>query len=263
MAQQDERTGRARVVVVAGPSGSGKSRRAARLHGRFGWPVVRLDDFYRDGDEPDLPRSPLGLPDWDDPRSWDGAGALAALRALVEDGWAQVPTYDIAASARVGSHVQRCGRDDLVIAEGLFAAELIEPLRRSGLLHSAYCVGRGRWTTFLRRLSRDLREHRKPPLVLLRRGLALARREPAIVAAIVARGARPMSPTAAERELAARRSASLPHERRVAGRPRSSLLVGDPLEPSADGPEGGREGSRGDVGQVGVKSDEKAGNSSP
>lgn len=198
-----------RVVVVAGPSGSGKSRLAARLHVRFGWPVVRLDDFYRDGDEPDLPRSPLGLPDWDDPRSWDGSGALAALRSLVENGRAEVPTYDIAASRRVGSHPVCCRIDDLVIAEGLFAAELIDPLREAGLLHSAFCVGRGRWTTFLRRLGRDLRERRKPPVVLLRRGLALARREPAIVAAIVARGARPVSPSAAERELAARHSASL------------------------------------------------------
>jgi deoxyadenosine/deoxycytidine kinase len=39
-----DRTGRARVVVLAGPSGSGKSRLAERLRDRCGWPIVRLDD---------------------------------------------------------------------------------------------------------------------------------------------------------------------------------------------------------------------------
>ena len=41
----------------AGPSGAGKSRLAARLQGAHGWPIVRLDDFYRDEDDPAMPRS--------------------------------------------------------------------------------------------------------------------------------------------------------------------------------------------------------------
>lgn len=40
-----------RVIVLAGPSGSGKSRLAERL----GLRTLRLDDFYRDGDDPALP----------------------------------------------------------------------------------------------------------------------------------------------------------------------------------------------------------------
>ncbi len=55
------------VVILAGPSGSGKSHLAARL----GWTVLRLDDFYRDADEPDMPRSSLGIVDWDDVESWN------------------------------------------------------------------------------------------------------------------------------------------------------------------------------------------------
>ena len=73
---------RARVVVLTGPSGSGKSRLAGRLNERRGWPIFRLDDFYREGNDPDLPHRPgLGIPDWDDPRSWNGAmlGASGAI----------------------------------------------------------------------------------------------------------------------------------------------------------------------------------------
>ena len=43
---------RRRVVVLAGPSGSGKSRLANRLHAARGWPVFRLDDFCRDAVDP-------------------------------------------------------------------------------------------------------------------------------------------------------------------------------------------------------------------
>ncbi len=60
---------RARVIVLAGPSGSGKSR----LSRRVGLPVLNLDDFYKDGSDPSLPRVDLGhesIVDWDDPASW-------------------------------------------------------------------------------------------------------------------------------------------------------------------------------------------------
>lgn len=67
-----------RVIVVAGPSGSGKSRLARRL----GLPVLNLDDFYRDGSDSALPRVVLGhesVVDWDDPASWLREEAVAAL----------------------------------------------------------------------------------------------------------------------------------------------------------------------------------------
>jgi uridine kinase len=48
--------------------------------------------------------------------------------------------------------------------------------------------------TFWRRLTRDLREHRKPPLVLVRRGLALLRDQRRVVEHAVALGCLPVSP---------------------------------------------------------------------
>ena len=54
------------------------------------------------------------------------------------------------------------------------------------MLAAAYCVRQHPVVTFWRRLTRDLREHRKPPLVLVRRGLALLRDQRRVVAHAVA-----------------------------------------------------------------------------
>lgn len=172
----------ARVVVLAGPSGAGKSRLAARLQDAHGWPIMRLDDFYRDEDDPAMPRSEeLGIIDWDHPDSWDRAAALDALAALVSLGRVKTPVYDISVSRAVGRAELTAGPRDLVLAEGIFAAEIIPDLRERGLLAGAFCVHHHRGVTFVRRLLRDLSERRKPPLTLVRRGLALMRDEPGLI----------------------------------------------------------------------------------
>ena len=182
-----------RVVVLAGPSGAGKTRLAAHLQDRHGWPIVRLDDFYRDGDDPSLPILPMGVPDWDSPRSWHADAAVRALVALCQNGAVDLPTYDISSSRTVGHSCVTAEPDQLIVAEGIFAAEIIAALAEAGVLAAAYCVHAGHWLTFFRRLVRDLAERRKPPWVLWRRGLSLCRQEPAIVARHVRLGARPMS----------------------------------------------------------------------
>ncbi|KHL14553.1 uridine kinase [Mumia flava] len=196
----------ARVVVLAGPSGSGKSRVAERS----GLPVLRLDDFYRDHDAPGLPRVRFGdveVVDWDDVASWDHDAACDALERLCRSGTSDVPVYDIAASRRTGSQRLALGGAPLVVAEGLFAPDVVAELAERGLLAQAFCVRHQRMVTFVLRLVRDLREKRKPLGVLLRRGWALMRAEPAVVAAAVDRGCSPVTPRAAERRIAALRGA--------------------------------------------------------
>jgi uridine kinase len=192
----------ARVLVLAGPSGAGKSRLARRLHAAHGWPVVQLDDFYRQGDDPALPMSPqVGLPDWDDVRSWHLDDALTALETLCREGEVEVPVYDIATSRATGRHRLRLDGCPFVIAEGIFAAHTVAGLTERGLLAAAWAI-RGRpWKTFVRRLVRDLAERRKPPLTLVRRGLALRRLEPGIVRSQQALGAEPMTAREAESRL--------------------------------------------------------------
>ncbi|MFD5699159.1 uridine kinase, partial [Streptomyces lasiicapitis] len=72
-----------RVVLLAGPSGSGKSSFAART----GLPVLCLDDFYKEGTDPSLPQvAGTSDIDWDSPLSWDADVALAAIGELCRTG---------------------------------------------------------------------------------------------------------------------------------------------------------------------------------
>ncbi|MEG3631852.1 uridine kinase family protein [Streptomyces poriticola] len=175
-----------RVVLLCGPSGSGKSLLAARS----GLPVLRLDDFYKEGDDPSLPLVAGSSDiDWDHPGSWDADAALASIAELCRTGRTRVPVYDLARSARTGEEAVDIGRTPLFVAEGIFAAEIVTRCREAGVLADALCLSRGPLTTFRRRFLRDLKEGRKSVPFLLRRGWRLMRQERTIVARQAALGA--------------------------------------------------------------------------
>lgn len=189
-----------RVVLLAGPSGSGKSSLAART----GLPVLRLDDFYKEGNDPTLPVVTGSTDiDWDSPSSWDADAAVAAIDELCRTGRTTVPVYDIATSSRVDVETLDIARTPLFVAEGIFAADIVRRCQELGVLADALCL-RGRpSTTFRRRLARDLREGRKSVPFLLRRGWRLMRAERGIVARQAGLGAYPCGKAEALGRLAA------------------------------------------------------------
>ncbi|MFD6420107.1 uridine kinase [Streptomyces sp. NPDC060194] len=168
-----------RVVLLTGPSGSGKSLLAAESR----LPVLRLDDFYKEAGDPTLPTvSGSADIDWDHPASWDADTAVAAIVELCATGRTDVPVYELSTSSRTGVATLDIGRTPVFIAEGIFAADVIGRCRELGVLADALCLSRGPVTTFRRRLLRDLRESRKSVPFLLRRGWRLMRAERGIVA---------------------------------------------------------------------------------
>jgi uridine kinase len=188
------------VVLLAGPSGCGKSHLAQAS----GLPVLCLDEFYKHGDDPTLPRHPdLGIVDWDDPAAWDADAAVQAILDVCRAGATQVPVYDISQDRAVGTQPFSRGEHAVFLAEGIFVGELVGRCRDAGVLADAIVIERRPWTNFVRRLSRDLAEHRKPPHTLLRRGRALMASEQSLVAALRGAGCRPLRASQAREALAA------------------------------------------------------------
>ncbi|GAB2850078.1 uridine kinase family protein [Lentzea nigeriaca] len=186
-----------RAVLLAGPSGSGKSTLAAHL----GWPVLRLDDFYRDGDDPLLPKDEHGRADWDAVGSWDADKALRAVVELSETGKVEAPVYSISEDRAVGTQTIELGDAPAFIAEGLFADLLVEGARDAGVLKDAIVLAPSPPVTFVRRFARDVAEARKPVPTLVRRGIRLMREQPQVVRRCVEAGMRRTTPGRARAEL--------------------------------------------------------------
>ncbi|MEA5054074.1 MAG: uridine kinase [Propionicimonas sp.] len=178
-----------RLVLVAGASGSGKSRLARHS----ACLQFRLDDFYYDADYPGHVMTAYGIIDWDDPAAWNAAAAVEALRTLIDRGEVEVPVYSISESRATGRHTVRLDGRGCIVAEGIFAIELRAHLERAGMAAEAIYLDRPGWLVFWLRLRRDLALKRKPPLVLLRRGWALWRAQPGLKRKAVAAGFRPLS----------------------------------------------------------------------
>ncbi|GAA5193214.1 hypothetical protein GCM10023322_54720 [Rugosimonospora acidiphila] len=116
---------------------------------------------------------------------------MAAIKELAKTGTAKVPAYSFSANQAIGDRTVTIGDSRLFVAEGIFAAELAQCCQELGLLANAFALHRSRATTFVRRLTRDLAEHRKPARVLIRRGIALYRADREVLARQVALGCVP------------------------------------------------------------------------
>ena len=191
-------------MLLGGVSGSGKSYLAAR----FGRPHVELDAFYREisehtGASP-MPLTPYGEIDWDHADTWNSGAAAGAIMDLLETGSTRIPNYSIATSSYSGHRTVELAEGP-VIAEGIFADAVLGRLRGLGAEVDPVFIRVSPITTAVRRLVRDLREHRKPLPFLLKRGWAIFRSERAVRNRYVAAGFRPVAKRQVKRELAALR----------------------------------------------------------
>lgn len=149
------------------------------------------------------------MTDWDDVASWNLDAAVAALCELVERGSARTPRYNLSDSRAEGTRLVELDGSPAILAEGIFATDLLEPCRGAGLTVLPIWLDRPRDANFLRRLNRDLRQHRKSPGVLVRRGFALRADEPARRNHAVGLGFRPTGMRRAERDILAFVNSSL------------------------------------------------------
>jgi uridine kinase len=143
--------------------------------------------------------------------------AVDTIAHLAETGTAEVPVYAIGVDQRIATRRLDLAGSPIFMAEGIFAAEIVRELRDRGLLAEAYALRRPRSVTFARRLARDLTERRKPPALLVRRGLQLLRAEPVVLRRQVALGCRAASAARIVREV-----------RAMAGVPDTAGTLGEP-----------------------------------
>ncbi len=165
----------ARVIMLAGPSSSGKTTTAALLARELSSRghaarTVSLDDFYRPIEEDDYPRDENGNPDFETVDALEVEEIHACLEALLAGGEYPMPRFDFTLRCRVPERTPlRLAEGEYLIVEGLHALNprLDAGLPAAGLFRLFISVSTnlvdgegnrlltGRKMRFVRRLVRD------------------------------------------------------------------------------------------------------------
>ncbi len=114
-----------RIVMLAGPSASGKTTTAGLIESRLESLgaktfTVSLDDFYHD--QRDAVVGEDGKPDYESVGALDVELIDSCLDAIITTGSARMPKFDFVSGRRVGfSEPITLGEDDVLIVEGIHA----------------------------------------------------------------------------------------------------------------------------------------------
>lgn len=142
-------TGDCRIVLLAGPSASGKTTTASllsdclRQEGVSSF-VFSLDNFYLPEDQ--SPRHPDGVPDFESVHALDIAQIQSCLLSLIQTRTCRMPVFDFAMHrALPEKRLVELPAHSLVIMEGLHALNplLCEGLPKEYLLHAYLSVKQG------------------------------------------------------------------------------------------------------------------------
>lgn len=158
------------ALLIAGPSAAGKSTLASQIRQLAG--ARRVVDFsgdmyFRDSNDPKLPKTAAGTPFWDDPEAMHFDQMTDAIAGLIKDGKADIPNYSFKTSAREpGSTHVELGSDDILVIDSLHAAnpKLIDKLEALNLAHvTIYLDSPSADDRLVRRLVRDFNERGRSP----------------------------------------------------------------------------------------------------
>jgi uridine kinase len=113
------------LITIAGSTCSGKSTMAARMCSQVMSALVELDDYFRDLEDPLLPRDAGGKLVFDRPDSYDCGEYVGHIKALLAGRSIRLPQYDKQTNRRLPVR-KTVISSSIIVTEGLFSISLLD-----------------------------------------------------------------------------------------------------------------------------------------
>lgn len=123
------------LIVISGGSCSGKSYLANILAGAIN-PFMRiscigLDNYFKDIDDPSLPRNAKGSRLFDRPDSYHCEEFVSHVSDLMSGKSISMPIYDQVSCRRISGQYLIIELADIIVAEGLFAITILKNIKKN------------------------------------------------------------------------------------------------------------------------------------
>jgi len=153
------------LVAIAGGSCSGKSYFMRCFSNHLteqgnSHSLLRLDDYFKDIDDPTLPRDDKRRVIFDSPNSYRHELFLRHLRELARGKSVDCPVYDLANNRVVLAESKKVLPQRIILAEGLHAIRFVELIKKDrhrfyGVYSIAVFIDASTETRLARRIERD------------------------------------------------------------------------------------------------------------
>ena len=155
------------ILLITGPTGSGKSTISKTISAELGLSILSLDNYFRDEEEMELVLPDFNIRQWDAPDCYHWDILVKNLQSIFRDKISSIPIFSHECSKRSGWSSLSLQKTPLIV-EGLYAMhpEILAVINTMRIKYLSVFLNIPEETRWERKYKRDVLERNEDPTTL-------------------------------------------------------------------------------------------------